>query len=72
MLLIFVRHELTLYHPAESERHVVSCCCFQEILDRTGYPLEITSGQRKYGGPPPNYAGPAPGSGHEVSSAFLS
>jgi len=22
MLLIFVRHELTLYHPAESDRHI--------------------------------------------------
>lgn len=38
----------------------------KEILDRTGYSLEITSGQRKYGGPPPNYAGPNPGAGHEV------
>lgn len=40
----------------------------QEILDRTGYSLEITSGQRKYGGPPPNYDGPHPGAGHEVLS----
>ena len=39
----------------------------QEILDRTGYSLEITSGQRKYGGPPPNYDGPTPAPGQEVS-----
>jgi len=38
----------------------------KEILDRTGYPLDVTTGQRKYGGPPPNYDGPQPGPGHEV------
>lgn len=38
----------------------------REITDRTGYTLEVTSGQRKYGGPPPNYDGPAPGSGQEI------
>lgn len=38
----------------------------KEILDRTGYSLEITSGQRKYGGPPPNYTGPPPSAGQEV------
>ncbi len=27
---------------------------FQEILDRTGYKIDITAGQRKYGGPPPD------------------
>jgi len=43
----------------------------QEILDRTGYSLEITSGQRKYGGPPPNYDGPSPAPGQEVSSLFV-
>ena len=26
----------------------------KQILDRTGYKLEITAGQRKYGGPPPS------------------
>lgn len=42
----------------------------QEILDKTGYPLEITVGQRKYGGPPPGWEGPVTGpvgQGHEVS-----
>jgi len=43
------------------------CWISQEILDRTGYSLEITSGQRKYGGPPPNYSGPNPAPGQEVS-----
>ena len=27
---------------------------FKEILDRTGYRSEVTVGQRKYGGPPPD------------------
>jgi len=50
--------------------HLVSFCalfrCLQEILQRTGYSHEVTPGQRKYGGPPPNWDGPAPGPGHEV------
>ncbi|CAJ0595642.1 unnamed protein product [Cylicocyclus nassatus] len=40
-----------------------------EILKRTGYSLEITVGQRKYGGPCPGWEGPATGpagQGHEV------
>ncbi|XP_002731265.1 heterogeneous nuclear ribonucleoprotein Q-like isoform X2 [Saccoglossus kowalevskii] len=32
----------------------------KEILDRTGYSLDVTTGQRKYGGPPPDWDGPAP------------
>ncbi|CAB0033908.1 unnamed protein product [Trichogramma brassicae] len=36
------------------------------ILERTGYPLDVTTGQRKYGGPPPNWEGPIPGIGCEV------
>ena len=39
---------------------------FQAILERTGYSLDVTTGQRKYGGPPPGWDGPVPGSGHEV------
>ncbi|XP_023338204.1 heterogeneous nuclear ribonucleoprotein R [Eurytemora carolleeae] len=38
----------------------------REILDRTGYSLDVTTGQRKYGGPPPNWVGDAPGAGCEV------
>ncbi|KAK3593838.1 hypothetical protein CHS0354_011439 [Potamilus streckersoni] len=38
----------------------------KEILDRTGYSLDVTTGQRKYGGPPPNWDGAQPGPGHEV------
>ena len=39
----------------------------QEILSRTGYPLDVTVGQRKYGGPPPEaeYQN-QPGPGHEL------
>jgi RNA recognition motif-containing protein len=38
----------------------------KEILDRTGYELDYTTGQRKYGGPPPDWDGTQPGAGHEV------
>lgn len=37
-----------------------------EILDRTGYKLDVTTGQRKYGGPPPGWEGSTPGNGCEV------
>lgn len=36
------------------------------LLDRTGYTLDITTGQRKYGGPPPNWEGKPPGNGCEI------
>ncbi|XP_048513005.1 heterogeneous nuclear ribonucleoprotein R isoform X5 [Athalia rosae] len=36
------------------------------ILGRTGYSLDVTTGQRKYGGPPPGWEGPTPGNGCEV------
>ncbi|XP_077541563.1 heterogeneous nuclear ribonucleoprotein Q-like isoform X2 [Haemaphysalis longicornis] len=36
------------------------------ILDRTGYSLDVTTGQRKYGGPPPGWTGSQPSSGCEV------
>lgn len=38
----------------------------KEILDRTGYSLDVSTGQRRYGGPPPNWSGPQPGPGHEI------
>ena len=38
----------------------------KSILERTGYKLDVTTGQRKYGGPPPNWIGAAPGNGCEV------
>jgi len=37
-----------------------------EILARTGYSLDVTTGQRKYGGPPPDSDGTPPGPGQEV------
>jgi len=39
------------------------------LLERTGYTLDVTTGQRKYGGPPPDsvYSGVQPGIGTEVS-----
>ncbi|XP_055013054.1 heterogeneous nuclear ribonucleoprotein R isoform X1 [Boleophthalmus pectinirostris] len=38
------------------------------LLDRTGYTLDVTTGQRKYGGPPPEevFTGSQPGIGTEV------
>lgn len=43
-------------------------CVFQALLERTGYTLDVTTGQRKYGGPPPEdvFKGTHPGSGTEV------
>lgn len=38
----------------------------RELLDRTGYSLNITVGQRKYGGPPPGWEGPPPPTGPSV------
>uniref|UniRef100_A0A673YR14 Heteroous nuclear ribonucleoprotein R n=1 Tax=Salmo trutta TaxID=8032 RepID=A0A673YR14_SALTR len=40
------------------------------LLERTGYTLDVTTGQRKYGGPPPDevYSGAQPGIGTEARS----
>lgn len=40
----------------------------QALLERTGYTLDVTTGQRKYGGPPPEtvFSGTQPGIGTEV------
>ena len=38
------------------------------LLERTGYSLDITMGQRKYGGPPPGWEGPPPATGTTVSN----
>ena len=40
----------------------------KEILERTKYTLDVTTGQRKYGGPPPGWEGEPPGNGCEVST----
>ena len=39
----------------------------KDLLEKSGYPHEVTAGQRKYGGPPPNWEGPMPGNGCEVN-----
>jgi len=47
----------------------------KELLDRTDYTLDVTTGQRKYGGPPPEevYSGAQPNVGTEVRRVvFLS
>lgn len=40
----------------------------QALLERTGYTLDVTTGQRKYGGPPPEsvHSGSQPTIGTEV------
>jgi len=45
----------------------------KQLLNRTGYTLDITTGQRKYGGPPPGWEGPAPGTGEKkfCSQVFI-
>ncbi|XP_046382388.1 heterogeneous nuclear ribonucleoprotein Q-like isoform X4 [Ischnura elegans] len=43
----------------------------KSILERTGYPLDITTGQRKYGGPPPEWNGPTPGNGCELNEYMI-
>ena len=40
----------------------------KEILERTGYTLDVTTGQRKFGGPPPGWEGEPPSNGCEVSN----
>jgi len=43
----------------------------RDILERTGYALDVTTGQRKYGGPPPEWEGEAPGNGCEVRLSVI-
>lgn len=45
----------------------------KELLDRTQYTLDVTTGQRKYGGPPPEsvYTGTQPTVGTEVLLLLL-
>jgi RNA recognition motif-containing protein len=37
-----------------------------ELVGRTGYQLVQVNGQRRYGGPPPNWEGPPPPKGSEI------
>ena len=41
---------------------------FIVYLERTGYTLDVTTGQRKFGGPPPGWEGEPPSNGCEVST----
>lgn len=45
----------------------------KQLLNRTGYTLDITTGQRKYGGPPPGWEGTPPGTGEKkfCSQVFI-
>jgi len=42
----------------------------RELLERTGYDLTISTGQRKYGGPPPEWDGTVPSKNCEVNFGF--
>lgn len=46
---------------------------FKALLERTGYTLDVTTGQRKYGGPPPEdvFKGTQPGIGTEVDKCVF-
>lgn len=59
VLPIFLTHLLQIPPPPLK---------IQALLERTGYTLDVTTGQRKYGGPPPDtvYSGSQPGIGTEV------
>ncbi|XP_043232975.1 heterogeneous nuclear ribonucleoprotein Q-like isoform X2 [Amphibalanus amphitrite] len=52
--------------PAHQSGHGPNEEKIKAILDRTGFSLDVTTGQRKYGGPPPNWEGKQPGSGCEA------
>lgn len=56
-------------------RHSVNAFVFvfQALLERTGYTLDVTTGQRKYGGPPPEdvFKGIQPGIGTEVNTLLF-
>lgn len=45
----------------------------QALLERTGYTLDVTTGQRKYGGPPPEsaHSGAQPTIGTEVQNLSM-
>ncbi|XP_038076565.1 heterogeneous nuclear ribonucleoprotein Q-like isoform X1 [Patiria miniata] len=52
--------------PAPADHKGPDDAKIKEMLERTGYSLDVTTGQRKYGGPPPNWEEDAPGPGCEV------
>jgi len=53
-------------HMPSIERKGPDEAKLKEILDRTNYKLDITTGQRKYGPPPDCDENDTPGAGHEV------
>lgn len=66
-----------LYYSPQFQRKsdfftCVCCMVFnnQALLERTGYTLDVTTGQRKYGGPPPEsvHSGAQPTIGTEVKT----
>lgn len=59
-IIALARSTLIYYYQGPDEEKI------KAILDRTGYSLDVTTGQRKYGGPPPDWEGSAPGNGCEV------
>lgn len=58
-----------------TKQNLFSSMCFDEqaLLERTGYTLDVTTGQRKYGGPPPEsiHSGTQPPIGTEVKKIII-
>ncbi|XP_015226362.1 PREDICTED: probable RNA-binding protein 46, partial [Cyprinodon variegatus] len=55
--------------PADKDDFRVSCAkemALLALMEKTGYNMVQENGQRKYGGPPPGWEGPAPPRGCEV------
>ena len=60
------RQEQFAPNPDENEAKGPNEDRIKMLLERTGYSLDITMGQRKYGGPPPGWNGPPPPTGSTV------
>ena len=66
-----LRTEAKMMAKAKATRPGPDENILKELLEKSGYVHEVTAGQRKYGGPPPNWEGPMPGNGCEVITLFL-
>jgi hypothetical protein len=61
-----LRNEAKMMAKSKASRPGPDESILKDILEKTGYAHEVTAGQRKYGGPPPNWEGAMPGNGCEV------
>ncbi|CAK9301682.1 unnamed protein product [Gordionus sp. m RMFG-2023] len=56
----------TIYYPDEQQLDKDGSDSMIKLLQRTGYTMIQENGQRKYGGPPPNWQGDPPSRGCEI------